>query len=45
MNDICAYSIWTYEKQISHDNYYQIVTHEICDDDKFLKWTTIVLFY
>jgi hypothetical protein len=31
MNDIRIYSIWTYEKQISHDYYYQVVTHEVCD--------------
>jgi hypothetical protein len=31
MNDIHAYSIRTYEKQISHDYYGQIVAHEICD--------------
>jgi hypothetical protein len=31
MNDIRDYSIQTYEKQISHDYYYQIVTHEIYD--------------
>jgi hypothetical protein len=26
MNDICVYFIWTYEKQILHNYYYQIVT-------------------
>jgi hypothetical protein len=31
MNDISVYSIQTYEKQISHNYYYQIVTHEVCD--------------
>jgi hypothetical protein len=35
MNDICVYSIWTYEKHILHDNYYQIVAYEICD----ASWT------
>jgi hypothetical protein len=32
MNDICDYSIWTYEKLISHNYYCQIVTHEVCDE-------------
>jgi hypothetical protein len=32
MNDIHVYSIQTYEKQISHDYYSQIVIHEVCDD-------------
>jgi hypothetical protein len=32
MNDIRVYFIQTYEKQISHDYYYQIMTHEVCDD-------------
>jgi hypothetical protein len=31
MNDIHVYSIWTYEKQILHDYYCKIVTHEVCD--------------
>ncbi len=31
MNDIHAYSIWTYEKKISHDCYWQIVAHDVCD--------------
>jgi hypothetical protein len=31
MNDIHVYSKQTYEKQISHNYYCQIVTHEICD--------------
>jgi hypothetical protein len=31
MNDVCVYSIQTYEKQILHDYYYQIVAHEVCD--------------
>jgi hypothetical protein len=29
MNDIHVYSIWTYEKKISHDYYCQIMTHEV----------------
>jgi hypothetical protein len=36
MNDICIYFIQTYEKQISHDYYCQILTHDICDDDLVL---------
>jgi hypothetical protein len=36
MNYIRVYSIQTYEKHISHYNYCQIVTHEICDV-KFTK--------
>jgi hypothetical protein len=32
MNDIYIYFIWTYEKKKLHNNYYQIVTHELCDD-------------
>jgi len=32
MNDIHVYSIWTYEKQILHDNYHQIMAHEVCDN-------------
>jgi hypothetical protein len=31
MNDIYVYFIQTYEKQISHDYYYQIMIHEVCD--------------
>jgi len=31
MNDICVYSIRTYEKYILQDYYWQIVAHEICD--------------
>jgi hypothetical protein len=31
MHDICVYSIQTYEKWISQNNYCQIVTHEVCD--------------
>jgi hypothetical protein len=31
MNDIHDYSIQTYEKLISNDYYYQIMTHEVCD--------------
>jgi hypothetical protein len=31
MNYIHVYSIQTYEKQISHDYYCQILTHEFCD--------------
>jgi len=31
MNDIRVYSIRTYEKQIYHDYYCQIVAHEVCD--------------
>jgi hypothetical protein len=31
MNDIRVFSIQTYETQILHDYYYQIVTHSICD--------------
>jgi len=34
MNYIRAYSIRIYEKEISHNYYCQIVTHEICDVDK-----------
>ncbi len=33
MNDIHVYFIQTYEKQISHNYYCQIMTHEICDDE------------
>jgi hypothetical protein len=32
MNDIHVYFIQIYEKQISHDCYCQIVTHEVCND-------------
>jgi hypothetical protein len=32
MNDICVYFIQTYEKQISHDYYCQIMTHEVYDE-------------
>jgi hypothetical protein len=35
MNDICVYSIRTYEKQFLHNYYCQIVTHEVCDESKF----------
>jgi len=31
MNDICVYSIWTYEKNNLQCYYYQIVAHEVCD--------------
>jgi len=31
MNDIRVYFVSTYEKWISHKNYCQIVTHEVCD--------------
>jgi hypothetical protein len=31
MNNIRFYVIRTYEKQILHNYYYQIVTHEGCD--------------
>jgi hypothetical protein len=31
MNDIHVYSVQTYEKQISHDYYCQIVTYEVCN--------------
>jgi hypothetical protein len=31
MNDIRVYYVQTYEKCISHNNYCQIMTHEICD--------------
>jgi len=31
MNDIHVFSIQTYEKQISHDYYYQIMAHEAYD--------------
>jgi len=31
MNDIYVYSIWTYEKQILHNYYSQIVTYEVFD--------------
>jgi len=34
MNDICVYSIQTYEKEILHNYYCQIVTHEVCDEGK-----------
>jgi len=34
MNDIHVYSIQTYEKKISHNYYYQIMTNEICDVKK-----------
>jgi hypothetical protein len=50
MNDIRVYSIWTYEKQILHDYYCKIVTHEVCDvgtrtykiDPSFLKYSLII---
>jgi hypothetical protein len=32
MNDIHVYSIRIYEKQILHDYYCQIITHEVYDD-------------
>jgi hypothetical protein len=32
MNDIHVYSTWTNEKQISHDYYCQILTHEVFDN-------------
>jgi hypothetical protein len=32
MNDIYVYSLQSYEKQISHDYYCQIITHEVCHD-------------
>jgi hypothetical protein len=32
MKDIRVYFMRTYEKQISHDYYYQTMTHQICDD-------------
>jgi hypothetical protein len=35
MNDICVYSIQTYEKQILHNYYCQIVIHEVSDESKF----------
>jgi hypothetical protein len=38
MNDICVYSIWIYEKQISHNHYYKIMTHEICDVQLWIVW-------
>jgi hypothetical protein len=31
MNGIHVYFIQTYEKQILHDDYCQIMTHEVCD--------------
>jgi hypothetical protein len=31
MNNICVYYIWTYEKQILHNYYCQIMTHEVCN--------------
>jgi len=34
MNDIRVCSIQTYEKQISHYYYYQIVIHQVCDVTK-----------
>jgi hypothetical protein len=34
MNDICVYSIRTYEKEISHKYNCQIMTHEVCDEGK-----------
>jgi len=37
MNDICVYSIQTYEKQILGDYYCQIMTHEICDVTTLFK--------
>jgi hypothetical protein len=40
MNDICVYSIWTYDKQILHDYYCQIVIHEICDE--LLFWQFLI---
>jgi len=33
MNDIYVYYIQTYEKQILHDYYCQIMTHEVYDVD------------
>jgi hypothetical protein len=38
MNDICVYFIRNYEKKISHDYYYQIVTHEICNVTLFYSF-------
>jgi len=32
MNDIHVYFIWTYENQILHNYYYQIITYEVCDE-------------
>jgi hypothetical protein len=31
---LCVYSMRTYEKKISNDYYCQIVTHEVCDENK-----------
>jgi hypothetical protein len=46
MNYIYAYSIQTYEKQILHDYYCQIVTHEICDvNEVFFCWMCFVTCY
>jgi hypothetical protein len=37
MNDICVYLIRTYEEQISHNYYYQIMIHEVCDEKEKAK--------
>jgi hypothetical protein len=36
MNDIYVYSIQTFEKKISHDDYCQIVAHEVCDEMPYM---------
>jgi hypothetical protein len=43
MNDICVCSIQTYEKEILHNNYCQIVTHEVCDDVSFQTFVILGL--
>ncbi len=49
MNDIYVYFIRTYEKKISHNYYYQIVAHEICDDGGIMLngniWYNITSFW
>jgi len=44
MNDIHVYSIRTYEKQILHNYYYQIVTYEVCDVCFFFFWMKLTYF-
>jgi hypothetical protein len=39
MNGIRVYSIWTFEKQISHGYYLQIMAYEVCDAN---GWTMCV---
>jgi hypothetical protein len=36
MNDIYVYSIQTYGNKTSHDDYCQIVPHEVCDEMTYM---------